>query len=405
MPTELRGPRGVLAFRGTTAGDVATSAFVLCATTGVLLIPSYDAHNGMASIADWLLVDHGAAFLRNVHYWTAQVFLAATALHIGDHLRVASERRVARGPWLRLALSIPVIGFLMLSGFLLRGDSDAQQARRIVNAITAQVPVAGPLVATFLFGAGDQLHVVYLQHAATATIIVGLVLIEHTRRMWPRAVPTAIISVTASVVAIVLSPGLHDGLDPAVKGPWYFVGLQEALHWTPWPLVTVAAGVAGVALIWVLPRLAAPWPARAKRALLLAFGAYALLGAVGLFLRGDNWRLQPNWPGTSSDWRSAGILSSATIDSAASSAKVPIVMGRAEGCLVCHAGVTGLGDAHRPEAIGCASCHAGNVFTLDAARAHTGMILRARQPLRSPRGPADRQRAIRPSFRASSARS
>jgi len=50
-------------------------------------------------------------------------------------------------------------------------------------------------------------------------------------------------------------------------------------------------------------------------------------------------------------------------------------MGRPEGCLVCHRGVTGLGNAHRPEAVGCASCHGGDVLTLDKARAHAGMEL------------------------------
>lgn len=54
--------------------------------------------------------------------------------------------------------------------------------------------------------------------------------------------------------------------------------------------------------------------------------------------------------------------------------EAPMVMGRREGCLACHAGVTGLDAAHRPEVIGCASCHAGNVQSLDAEQAHAGMI-------------------------------
>ena len=54
--------------------------------------------------------------------------------------------------------------------------------------------------------------------------------------------------------------------------------------------------------------------------------------------------------------------------------EAPIVMGRREGCMACHAGVTGLDASHRPEQIGCASCHGGNVQSLDARLAHEGMI-------------------------------
>ncbi len=53
----------------------------------------------------------------------------------------------------------------------------------------------------------------------------------------------------------------------------------------------------------------------------------------------------------------------------------PAVLGRAEGCLACHGTVSGLGDAHAPATIGCASCHGGDPFTLEATRAHRGLIL------------------------------
>ncbi len=50
-------------------------------------------------------------------------------------------------------------------------------------------------------------------------------------------------------------------------------------------------------------------------------------------------------------------------------------MGLGEGCLHCHADVTGLGGAHAPAKIGCASCHGGNARTREKAPAHEGMVL------------------------------
>lgn len=53
----------------------------------------------------------------------------------------------------------------------------------------------------------------------------------------------------------------------------------------------------------------------------------------------------------------------------------PVVLGRAEGCVVCHAGMTGFSPAHDPAVIGCASCHAGNAATIDKGLAHRGLVL------------------------------
>ena len=249
-------------------GDAALAAFVLCAISGALLVPGFDAADGARSIAEWLLANPGATFLRNLHYWTAQAFLVLTLLHGWDHLRRGTEARLTRGVWLRLVASLPVLAFLMLSGFLLRADADAQQARRIFEEVVRLVPLAGPLLATFLFGTDEaSLQVVYLHHAATATLIVWLVIVDHARRRWGTPRAWLLAAVGAGVLALLVSPGLHDGRDPVVKGPWYFLGLQELLHWTPWPLLAVGLSAAVLVFIWWMPRWTPPVAARTKRGL------------------------------------------------------------------------------------------------------------------------------------------
>lgn len=375
MPTERESePRRFLTFRGVTTGDVAIAAFVLCAGSGMLLAGAFDPRDGARSIAEWLLGNPGAVFLRNVHYWTAQVFLVFTGLHVWDHFQAATETRVKPAVWLRLVLSVPVIAYLMLSGFLLRGDADARQAQLIFTEAITLIPFAGPSLATLLVGAGDQLMVVYVQHAATATIIVWLVIIEHARRLWPKSGVFTVVSLGTGALAFVLSPGLHDGLDALVKGPWYFLGLQEVLHWTTWPLAVLIAGGLLLGLMVMLPRMTEQWTLRTKTFLLVTGGAYLILCGVGLFLRGENWSWRPNWPAGRSDLRPGFITPAAPEPALVIPAKLPVVLGRPEGCLVCHGDITGLGDAHRPESIGCASCHEGDRFTLDKQRAHAGMI-------------------------------
>lgn len=353
-----------------TLGDLATAAFVVAAVSGVAVAVPYDSADAYGSLAAILLGNPAAVFFRNLHYWSAQACLALTLAHVWDRLRIPAEQRLPRGIWLRLAITLPILLFLMLSGFLLRGDADARQALRIVSEAITQVPLVGPLLATFAFGATERLDLVYVQHAATATIVVGLFVIEHARRLWPKPAAIAAVTLVAGALSFLLSPGLHDGSDPVVKGPWYFLGLQEILHWTPWPIAAVIGGVAIVAFFYGLRVMRPERAMKAKGALLVMLAAYGALCAVGAFLRGANWEFAPGLP-TGAGNPIPGFVFAAKPEVPL---PLPVAMGRPEGCLVCHRGVTGLGDAHRPEALGCASCHGGDVLTLDKARAHAKMI-------------------------------
>lgn len=350
-------------------GDLATASFFLAALSGVALAVPYDPANAYGSLATLLLANAPGSFFRNLHYWSGQLCLVLTVLHLWDHLRVGTEGLTLRGVWLRLSLTLPVLAFLMLSGFLLRGDAEGQQALRIVSQILGQVPWVGALAATLLFGRGARLDVVYVQHVATATILVWLFLVEHSRQLWPR--PTAFLAVglATGALSLGLTPGLHDGLDPIVKGPWYFLGLQELLHWSRWPVLVLIAAAVLVVLLYAIRGLRPTHARWAKRSLLVLGLVYGGLCGVGGLLRGEAWAWAPGWP------RGGGNLQVGWVFARTPAAPVPLplVQGRPEGCLVCHAGVTGLGNAHRPEAVGCASCHGGNPLTLQKTRAHAGL--------------------------------
>ena len=376
-PTTQVSAQPTLSLWGVSFGDAALAAFVLCAISGALLAPAFDANDAARSVGEWLLVNPGAAFLRNLHYWTAQAFLVLTLLHGWDHLRRGTEKRLGRGVWLRLVASLPVLAFLMLSGFLLRADADAQQARNIFEQLIALLPLAGPALVTLLFGAdAASLQVVYLHHAATATLIVWLVTIDHARRNWGGLRATLVVLLALGVLALLVSPGLHDGRDAVIKGPWYFLGLQELLHWTPRPVLVLGLTAATLVFVWWIPRWPQPTAARAKRGLFAALVFYLGLCTVVLFMRGESWSLQaqgPVWPAGTGDLQAGPLLQRAGIDTR--TALLHMVQGRPEGCLSCHDKMTGFSPAHQPQALGCAACHLGNSLTLDPQRAHAGMVL------------------------------
>ncbi len=117
----------------------------------------------------------------------------------------------------------------------------------------------------------------------------------------------------------------------------------------------------------------AHWAGVTKASLLSLAAVYLVLCGIGAFMRGENWGWQPAWPAGAGQLRFGWVFAPTPGAPTALPAPLPVVMGRPEGCLVCHRGVTGLGNSHRPEAVGCASCHGGDVFTLEKARAHAGM--------------------------------
>jgi len=366
-------PANIISSRVGTVGDLATASYLLAALSGVALAVPYESSDAYGSIATLLLVNPAGVLFRNLHFWAGQACFVLTLLHAWDHLRVSSEQHVRFGAWARLVITVALVTFIMLSGFLLRGDVDAQQALRILTEATTQIPLVGPGLATLVFGAGGTLGIVYVQHAATATIAVWLFTIEHSRRVWPRPVSFVTVLLVVTAVSLLVSPGLHDGLDPVVKGPWYFLGLQEILHWTAWPIVVVAGVAAILVALFAVRAAAVPQATVIKTALAALVVAYAGLCGVGAFMRGENWSWQPGWPGGAGDLRLSWIFASTPGTPAPLPTPLPTVNGRPDGCLVCHRGVTGLGNAHRAEAIGCASCHGGDVLTLDKARAHARM--------------------------------
>lgn len=359
-----------------TWGEAATAALLVAIGSGVALAIPYDPGDALTSVATMLLANPAAAFFRNLHYWSAQAFVLLSLVHIWDHVRRREARPLRVGVWTRLCLSVPAIGLVAWSGFVLKGDVEAWQALRVVSATIEDLPVVGRGLVLALFGRDERLHLVYVHHVATFTLFLWVVAVEHGRVLWPRAAATLAILVPASLLSLWVSPMLHDGLSAVVKGPWYFVGLQEAFHWSPWPRLVVFLALLPLAALFALRWMGPDARTTTVRALIVVVAAYAVLTGVAWAYRGANWSWTDAWR-TSPPSLVLGAVY-ATPDPAGEPLRgraLPMVMERPEGCLVCHAGVTGLSTSHDPAKIGCASCHLGNVFSLDAGVAHRGMRL------------------------------
>lgn len=353
-----------------TFGGIALSSLLICVISGVVLAVPYDVNDAYASISSFVLTNPGAVIARNMHYWSAQFFLVFSFLHVWDHLRIGTEKALNIGIWFRLLISIFVILYAMLSGFILKADADSLQALMIFRSLFDAIPIIGIYISRVLLGSGDGFVLLYVNHIALATIFIFLVLFEHSRMIWGKGITFVVTVLFLLVFSLLFQAPLHDMQSQVLKGPWYFLGLQEMLHWMGQP-----AWIWVIAALVMLPILLMPYMHKRTGRILKYFLValvvfYAVLTIIGYFFRGEQWR----W-----EWQPVKIhmpfKPSPLIPGSFNKYPVKAASwGRAESCLGCHDGMKGFSASHDPASLGCAICHFGNPFSPDKDQAHEGML-------------------------------
>jgi len=354
-----------------TFGGLAVSSLLICILSGIVLAIPYDINNPYLSISQFLLFNPGAVIARNLHYWSAQFFLVFSLLHIWDHLRIGSEGFVKYGVWFRLIISIFVILFVMLSGFILKGDADSKQALLIFGSLFEQIPLVGKFLAYVLLGDGDHMLILYINHIAPASIFIFIILFEHARIIWGRGVTFLILTAIFLIFSFLFQAPLQFEQTNLMKGPWYFLGLQELLHWMKNPgwiwIITLLVALPVI----LLPILKGKAARLTKYFLFILFVIYAVLTIIGYFFRGEEWK----WTWDQSTSHMPFEVSPISPSSFGNVYPAEIgAFARAESCMLCHDGMKGFSDAHSPESVGCVSCHLGNPFVSDKDQAHSGML-------------------------------
>jgi len=358
-------------------GTMATGSFLICVLSGIFLAIPYDVNAPYVSISEFMILNPAASFIRNIHYWSAQVFLVLTLLHLWQHINGPLPLQPSRQVWLRLTAAIGVTIFVMFSGFILKGDADSQNARIIIQSLISEIPFAGNFLAYSLLGRSSSYQVIFVHHIATATIFLIIVIKEHAHSLWIRKTTFLKVLVLIALASYFFQAPLHDQVLPGVKGPWYFAGLQELLHWLPWPQLSWIILISILAIIYFLPKFPVKTKSLVLRGLITFFFAYTLLTLTGLFLRSENWAF--TWPNKNPQeliifdplnnlWKAGPAESGFRKDFQA-------ILGRKESCMGCHGKMAGLSPSHDPNDIGCSSCHLGNPFTADKVQSHRGMII------------------------------
>ncbi len=221
-------------------GEIATAALLISALSGFLLAYQYEVAEPFISATAIETVIPFGAFWRSVHFWSSQAFFLVLILHIwqctGSMDRFCRHRK-GRIHWTVVSLTLPLAMYALFTGYVLRFDGTGQAAGKIAEHLLLNVPIAGSMLDRMLMATSTEgLNRVYTVHILFTALCWGLGTWYHTRRVTVGR-KIFLYTLTAVVITGVL---IHAPIDlpgqnlHLIKGPWFFLGIQELLrHMAP----------------------------------------------------------------------------------------------------------------------------------------------------------------------------
>jgi ubiquinol-cytochrome c reductase cytochrome b subunit len=196
-------------------GEIALFSFIILLLTGTFLGLFFDPSMGetvysgayaplrgqsmsyaYATSLDISFQVRGGLIMRQMHHWSALLFMAAIVVHMFRIFFTGAFRKPRELNWI-IGLTLFWLGFLEgFVGYSLPDDALSGTGLRIASAILLSIPIIGTWVTSALFGGEFPAHMIldrlYITHVlllpgillALITIHVGLVFVQkHTQ--WP----------------------------------------------------------------------------------------------------------------------------------------------------------------------------------------------------------------------------
>jgi ubiquinol-cytochrome c reductase cytochrome b subunit len=285
-------------------GEFALYSLVMTFATGIWLTFVYEAspQGAYASVAALTTATPIGYLVRQVHHWSAVVFVAAILLHMARIFFTAAFRNPREINWI-VGLSLLVLSSIAgFTGYSLPYDSLSGTGLRIMDSVLLSIPLVGTWLADVLNGGGYPgprliahlytIHVLFIPAALAIFISAHLAMMvyqKHTqfvddpehvvgRRMWPDyalraltafAVTVGLIIALSATVEINPIEAYGPYLDWTVPNPatpdWYAAFLDGAVRLGPavefqifghplpalfWPGIVMPGIVLGALFAW-----------------------------------------------------------------------------------------------------------------------------------------------------------
>ncbi len=250
-------------------GPALTTAFLIQAFTGVLLMLSYSPSSSTAWSSVFYIKEvlWMGWFLRGVHHFSAQALMVLLPIHLLQVVLSGAYRRPREFVWwFGLALLFLAVGF-SLTGYLLPWDQKGYWHARVATNIMGSAPVVGPYFLKVLLGGTDYgnqtvthffgLHVAVLPILFVVFTITHIALFrrqgvtppagsppDRSSPFWPEQVfRDTVFSFGVMGVVIVFTlwehgttldaPADPSSADYPARPEWYFLSLFQMLKFFP----------------------------------------------------------------------------------------------------------------------------------------------------------------------------
>ena len=251
------------------AGGVATFLTLLLGVTGVLEMFYYIPNPQEAALSVQTITYHVpfGGFVRNLHYWSAQLLLIFVAIHLARVIFTAAYRPPRRFNYL-LGLGLFVMAIMLdFTGYILRWDQGICWPLVTGTNLIKTIPWVGGFLYRVAVGGGDAcataLTRFYTWHIFALIIPAMIALVWHAfrvRRDGGIAVPPpslrtdntrisrndlvrqeVLAMLLVGVILILLASFIPAPIEPAMTGqpiitegtraPWFFLWVQQLLKW------------------------------------------------------------------------------------------------------------------------------------------------------------------------------
>ena len=272
-------------------GDISFHSFLIAVISGVVIAFKYNPFNAYKSLEIISGVVPWGEFFRRVHYFSAQFFLISLFLHKWEYIRKNIKYPASRWFW-EVMIFFPLSFVVVFTGYILRGSKEGIFAMDVASSLLKTIPLIGSGFSRVLFGNIDSsgLYTVFINHALTFTIPFFFLFFWHVRLVLPDFKKLGYVFLWVTLLALVINPGIGKPVDyplDPVKGPWFFLGIQELVYEIyPW-LGGVVFPLISLAILSLYPRAKG-----IKIVFWIILAWYLILTVIAGFLRGPGWSLK-----------------------------------------------------------------------------------------------------------------
>jgi quinol-cytochrome oxidoreductase complex cytochrome b subunit len=251
------------------AGGIAVFLMLILGITGILEMFYYVPHPEEAGLSVQIITYHVpfGGFVRNLHYWSAQLLLIVSAIHLLRVVLTAAYSQPRQFNYL-LGLGLLVLVILLdFTGYILRWDEGICYPLVTGTNLLKTIPLIGNFLYRIAVGGGEACNTALLRfytwHIFGLTIIAFILMVWHgfrVRRDGGIAVPPpqlrpnskrisrdelvrreVLAIFVVGIILIMLASLLPAPIAPAMTGkpvvtedalaPWFFLWVQQMLKW------------------------------------------------------------------------------------------------------------------------------------------------------------------------------